>query len=86
MGVANHVRQDVLHDAGVHVGQVARRRGQGGVEQLARCIGDGLPDRARANVLDVVQHIAEHLLALAAKRRPVARVEVACDVHWLWCV
>ena len=71
MHVAGGVGQDIAHEFPVHGGQIGRRFGKIAAEPGAHLIGNRLPDGTLADVLDVVEHVVQHAVRLAAKARPI---------------
>ncbi len=75
MHITGRVGQDVAHEFVMNGGQVGGGLGKIAMEPGAHLIGDRLPDRPLANVLDIVERIFEHLVGLIAKGRPILGVE-----------
>ena len=75
MHVAARIRQDMRHEFAVHLIQWRRRAWHRSPEVIAYSLGHGLPDRARANMSDVVEHVIEHAVGLGPEIRPLLGVE-----------
>jgi hypothetical protein len=75
MHVARGVRQHVLREFSVDIRQLGRRARQRGTESRAHLVGDGLPHRTLADVLDVVEHVVEHDVRLPAHGGPIVGVQ-----------
>jgi len=75
--IAGGVRKDVTHELVMHDGQIGGSGWHRLVEAGTHAIGNRLPDRAVANVLDVVENIVEHPVPLGTGAWPVHRVQIA---------
>jgi hypothetical protein len=64
MRIAGGVWLNVVQESAVNLGKIGRSVGYGIVETSANLIGDWLPDRTFADVLDVVESVVEHPVSL----------------------
>src|SRR5262249_42231388 len=77
MRVADRERQDVVHELLVHRGEVRGRMWHRRMEARAHGFRNRLPHRPRAYVLEIIEHLVEHAVALCARAGPVGGVESA---------
>ncbi len=83
MGVAAGIGGDVGQELGVDRRQVFRRPGQAGPEPSPRLRRRRLPDGLGAQVLQMVEHVVQHAMALGAQVAPVLGVQAGFGLaHW----
>ena len=75
MGVADGEGKDGAHEFVVDLGERRRRNRNFAGKSGADCGGNGLPDGAVTDVLEIAEHIVEHGMGLAAKGGPVGGIE-----------
>ena len=86
MHIAGGVRENVAHERIVHGGKIARPARKFFAQTRAHAVRDRLPDRARADVLDVIENIVEHPVALRAGAMPIRGIEIAAGCREKpWC-
>ena len=84
MRIAGGEGKNVTHELVMHRRQVARPGRDGFMEAGADAVGNRLPHRAPADVLDVIENVVEHPMPLRAGALPVGRVEPARSGEWFY--
>jgi hypothetical protein len=77
MHIAGGERENVAHELVMHGGEIGRPGRDGRLKPRAHAVGDRLPHRAFADILDVIENIVEHAMSLRASAGPIRRVETA---------
>ena len=77
MHIAGGEGENVAHELVMHGGEIGRPGRDGRMEAGAHAVGDRLPHRAFADILDVIENIVEHPVPLRAGALPIRRVQIA---------
>src|SRR5258708_40265598 len=75
MNIAGRVGNDELGELPIDISELGSLTRKLGAKPRPNLIRYRLPDRAIANVGDVVDHVIEHAMTLCANRVPILRVE-----------
>ncbi len=75
MGIPGRERKDVAHELVMHRGKLGRRDRHWPVKTRAHAIGDRLPNRALADVLEIIDDVVEHPVPLGTQARPICGIE-----------
>ena len=75
MHIAGRVRRDVIGEFAVDFGEIGRPPRKLGAKVRANVIGNRRPDRALADIGDVIEHVIEHAMTLRAQIVPAFRIE-----------
>ena len=85
MGIAGGVRENMTHELVMHGGEIARPGRHDVAKARALCVRNRLPHRALADILDVVENIVEHAVALRAGAAPIGGIEAAAGNREGFC-
>ncbi len=75
MNVAGRIGRDEIAELAIDLAEFGRPARQFLAKPRPHVIGYRLPDRARADRCDMIDHVVEHAMALGADLVPVLRIE-----------
>ena len=75
MHIAGRVRHDVIGEFAVDLGEIGRPPRKFGAKARANVIGNRRPDRALADIGDVIEHVIKHAMTLRAQIAPAFGIE-----------